>query len=106
MSSDVSLRRSTQKTVQSLSIWKKKEKKMNWLNLPDVSKAFSLDLTDAKKIIANAVLVGSAAALTAVADNLGNLHLGPYTPLVVTIVSPILMSAIQFIKSGQTPEQK
>ena len=64
------------------------------------SQKFSLDAADIGKLGRNAVLVGISAALTYAASQLGNLELGTLGPLLVTIISTVLDSAITWIKDN------
>ena len=64
------------------------------------SKSFSLNKSDVANLVKNAVLVGGAAALTYVADNLGHLDLGATGMLVVPIISVGLDSLIKWIKDN------
>ena len=64
------------------------------------SKRFSLNGADVVKLLKNAGLVGGAAALTYIANNLGDLNLGTTLGLVVPIVAVALDSAIKWLKDG------
>jgi len=64
------------------------------------SKSFSLNKSDVANLVKNAVLVGGAAALTYVADNLGHLDLGATGMLIVPIISVGLDSLIKWIKDN------
>ena len=70
------------------------------------SKSFALDLTDVAGLFKNALLVAVAAFLTTVVNNLGNLDLGVYTPLVVPMVTVILDTIIKWTKdnTNKVPE--
>ena len=64
------------------------------------SKRFTLNGTDVVKLLKNAGLVGGAAALTYIANNIGQLDLGTTMGLVVPIVAVALDSAIKWLKDG------
>lgn len=65
-----------------------------------MSPKFKMDLTDAKNVGKNALLVGVAAALTYVSSNLMNVDLGVYGPLVVPVVSSLLDTVIKWAKNN------
>ena len=67
------------------------------------SKQFSLNMADVMGLFKRAVLVGSAAALTFVAGNLGGLDFGTMGVLVVPIVAVALDSAIKWLKDNSGP---
>ena len=64
------------------------------------SKRFTLNGADVVKLLKNAGLVGGAAALTYIANNIGQLDLGATMGLVVPIVAVALDSAIKWLKDG------
>lgn len=64
------------------------------------SKSFSLDVTDVAVLFKNALLVAVAAFLTAIVNNIGQLDLGGYTPLVVPMVTVILDTIIKWTKDN------
>jgi hypothetical protein len=64
------------------------------------SKKFKLDIADLWGVGKGALLVGGAAALTYVAQNLGQLDLGTYGPLVVPIIAVGLDTAIKWLKDN------
>ena len=64
------------------------------------SKRFTLNGTDVVKLLKNAGLGGGAAALTYIANNIGQLDLGATMGLVVPIVAVALDSAIKWLKDG------
>ena len=64
------------------------------------SKRFTLNGADVVKLLKNAGLVGGAAALTYIANNIGHLDLGTTMGLVVPIVAVALDSAIKWLKDG------
>ena len=64
------------------------------------SKRFSLNGADVVKLLKNAGLVGGSAALTYIANNIGQLDLGATMGLVVPIVAVALDSAIKWLKDG------
>lgn len=66
------------------------------------SKKFTLDKADLFKLCKGAILVGSAAALTYVANNLGDLDLGTMSGLIVPIVAVGLDSVIKWLKDNTT----
>ena len=70
------------------------------------SKSFALDVSDIVVLFKNALLVAVAAFLTAIVNNIGQLDLGGYTPLVVPMVTVILDTIIKWPKDNtkNTPE--
>jgi len=68
------------------------------------SKKFTLNVADLLKIGKNALLVGSAAALTYVAGNLDQIDLGTIGALLVPIVAVGLDTAIKWIKDNKDEE--
>ena len=64
------------------------------------TKRFSLNMADLSVLGRNALLVGSAAALTYVAGNLGDLDFGNLGALIVPIVAVALDSAIKWLKDN------
>jgi hypothetical protein len=65
------------------------------------SKKFALNWGDLWGVAKNALLVGGAAALTVVAENLQVVDVGLYTPLVVPIIAVALDTAIKWMKNGE-----
>ena len=68
------------------------------------SKIFKLDMADVIKIGKNALLVGSAAALTYLAGNLESINLGTIGALFVPIVAVGLDTAIKWLKDNKDEE--
>ena len=64
------------------------------------SKAYSMDMNDVLSVGKNALLVGLAAVLTYVGENLGKVDLGSMSALVVPIVVVVLNSAIKWAKDN------
>jgi len=64
------------------------------------SEKFKLDVSDLISVAKNAALVGGAAALTVVAENLKVIDLGLYGPLVVPIIAVGLDTAIKWLKNN------
>ncbi len=64
------------------------------------SKKFTLNWGDLTSVIKTAVLVGGAAALTVVAENLEVVDIGVYTPLFVPIIAVGLDTAIKWLKDS------
>jgi len=65
------------------------------------SKRFKLNWGDLTVVVKNAILVGGAAALTVVAENLQVVDIGLYTPLVVPIIAVALDTAIKWLKNAE-----
>jgi|TARA_B100001094_G_C18191838_1_gene807824 hypothetical protein len=65
------------------------------------SKRFKLNWSDLTVVVKNAILVGGAAALTVVAENLQVVDIGLYTPLVVPIIAVALDTAIKWLKNAE-----
>jgi hypothetical protein len=64
------------------------------------SKAFEFNKNDALSLAKNAVLVGLAAVLTYVGQNLSNIDLGAGTALVVPVVTILIDSAVKWVKDN------
>jgi|688.fasta_scaffold47360_3 hypothetical protein len=62
------------------------------------SKAYSMDLNDVINVGKNALLVGVAALLTYVGENIANIDLGSASALVVPVVVVLVNSAVNWIK--------
>ena len=69
------------------------------------SKKFTLNWGDLSKIGKNALLVGSAAALTYVAGNLDEIDLGSLGALFVPIVAVGLDTAIKWLKDNKDEDE-
>ena len=69
------------------------------------SKKFTLNWGDLSKIGKNALLVGSAAALTYVAGNLDQIDLGSLGALFVPIVAVGLDTAIKWLKDNKDEDE-
>lgn len=64
------------------------------------SKAFSMDMNDVLSIGKNAMLVGLAAVLTYVGENLTKIDLGSMSALLVPVVVVVLNSMIKWAKDN------
>lgn len=64
------------------------------------SKKFTLNWGDVTRVVKTACLVGGAAALTVVAENLEVIDIGLYTPLFVPIIAVGLDTAIKWLKDN------
>lgn len=64
------------------------------------SKAFALNTKDLLIVAKNALLVGGAAALTVVAQNLNVIDLGSYGPIVVPVVTIGLDTVIRWMRDN------
>ena len=62
------------------------------------SKKFTLSWADIKKIGGNAILVGGAASLTYIAQNLGEIDMGTMGALFVPIIADGIDTAIKWMK--------
>ena len=67
----------------------------------DTSKKNSLDVNDGVNLVKTAVLVGAAAAVTYLIDNVGELNLGTLTAVVVPIATVGLQAVLKFLKDNQ-----
>ena len=65
------------------------------------SKKFTLNWDDISKIGKNAILVGSAAVLTYIAQNVGEIDMGTMGALFVPIIAAGLDTAIKWLKSNE-----
>ncbi len=64
------------------------------------SKKFKLDISDLSNLGKNALLVGGAAAVTYVMQNLGELDLGDMGALVVPIIALALDTVVKWMKNN------
>jgi hypothetical protein len=64
------------------------------------SDKFSLDKNDVINLTKNAVLVGLAAVLTYVGENLANLDLGPTGVMLVPVVSIVIDTVVKWAKGN------
>jgi hypothetical protein len=64
------------------------------------SKAFSVDVNDVISIGKNALLVGLAAVLTYVGENIANVDLGPTSALVVPVVAVVVNTLVNWLKDN------
>jgi hypothetical protein len=64
------------------------------------SRSYQLDKNDVIALAKNAVLVGLAAVLTYVGENLVKLDLGPSIALFVPVVAMVLDSAVKWAKNN------
>jgi hypothetical protein len=69
------------------------------------SKSFSMDVNDIVNVGKNALLVGVAAVLTYVGENIAHIDLGAASALVVPIVLVVINTLINYIKD-HTKEKK
>lgn len=61
------------------------------------SKGFQVDFNDAIALFRNAALVGVAAAITFVGENLANVDFGAATAFVVPVVTIVLQAATRWL---------
>lgn len=61
------------------------------------SKSFQVDFNDAISLFRNAALVGVAAAITFVGENLANVDFGAATAFVVPVVTVVLQAATRWL---------
>ena len=64
------------------------------------SKSFSMDLNDVINIGKNALLVGAAAVLTYVGENITKVDLGAASALVVPVIVIIVNTLVNWIKDN------
>jgi hypothetical protein len=64
------------------------------------SRSYQLDKNDVIALAKNAVLVGLAAVLTYVGQNVTKLDLGPSVALFVPVVAMMLDSAVKWVKNN------
>lgn len=64
------------------------------------SQKYSLDKDDALGLVKNAVLVGLAAVLTYVGENLASLDLGATGVMLVPVVSVVIDTVVKWAKSN------
>lgn len=64
------------------------------------SRSYQLDKNDVLALVKNAVLVGLAAVLTYVGENLVKLDLGPSIALFVPVVAMVLDSSVKWVKNN------
>lgn len=64
------------------------------------SKAYSINTSDLVSVGKNALLVGLAAVLTYVGNNLSHLDLGSMTALVVPVVAVVINAIVKWAKDN------
>lgn len=64
------------------------------------SKAYALNTSDLVSVGKNALLVGLAAVLTYVGNNLSHLDLGSMTALVVPVVAVVINAVVKWAKDN------
>ena len=64
------------------------------------SRSYQLDKNDVIVLVKNAVLVGLAAVLTYVGQNVTKLDLGPSVALFVPVIAMMLDSAVKWVKNN------
>lgn len=69
------------------------------------SKSFSLNNKDLLIVAKNALLVGGAAALTVVAQNLHVVDLGAYGPVIVPVITIGLDTLVRWLKDNSTKKE-
>lgn len=70
------------------------------------SKAFSMDLNDLVSVGKNALLVGIAAVLTYIGENMANIDLGSASVLVVPIVVVMVNTIVNWIEDHTKSKKK
>jgi hypothetical protein len=66
------------------------------------SKSLSLDKNDLTAVLTNALIVGAAAAITFIGENLAKLDLGQSTAFVIPIVAVVLNTVSRWLKNYTT----
>lgn len=66
------------------------------------SKSFSLNKNDVVVLVKNAALIALAAGLTFVGENVSQIDLGTYGPLVVPVVAIVIDTAVKWAKNNVT----
>lgn len=72
-------------------------------NVPSTSETGTLNYTDVLKLVRDAGLVGAAALITYVVDNLNPELVGVWTPVIVTSLT-VLLKAVQRLMKNNTAE--
>lgn len=70
------------------------------------SKSFSMDLNDLVNVGKNALLVGVAAVLTYVGENMANVDLGSASALIVPIVLIMVNTIVNWIEDHTNSKKK
>lgn len=73
---------------------------------PSDSKAFSLNLTDIRKFVRNALFVGAGAAVYYLNEKFKTIDFGIYGPLVIPFVAGIFDVVAKFLKGNVVEENK
>ena len=66
------------------------------------SKSLSFDKNDLTAVLTNALIVGAAAAITFIGENLAKIDLGQSTALVIPIVAVVLNTVSRWLKDYTT----
>jgi len=69
------------------------------------SKAFSLNTTDLLNLGKNAALVGLAAVLTFVGENISTVDLGPSGVMIVPVIAVAIDTFVKWIKNNTKKEE-
>ena len=68
------------------------------------SKSFDINVVDLISVGKNALLVGVAAVLTYVGENIANVDLGNLSALVVPVVTIVINTLVKWLKDNTTKE--
>jgi len=64
------------------------------------SKKFTLNLDDVKALVKNAVLVGAAAGLAFIGENIGDVDMGPTGVLLVPVIAVAIDTMVSWLRDG------
>jgi hypothetical protein len=64
------------------------------------SKKFTLNLDDVKVLVKNAVLVGAAAGLAFIGENIGDVDMGPTGVLLVPVIAVAIDTMVSWLRDG------
>lgn len=67
-----------------------------------MSKSFSMDQSDLLSVAKNALLVGVAAVLTYIGENISSVDLGSATALVVPVVVVAINTLVKWVRDNTT----
>jgi len=65
------------------------------------SKKFTLNLDDVKALVKNAVLVGAAAGLAFIGENIGDVDMGPTGVLLVPVIAVAIDTMVSWLRDGK-----
>lgn len=76
------------------------------VGLVKVSKSFSINMEDVIVVLKNAAMVGAAAAITAIVENVGKIEMGENLVIVIPMVTMALNAAVKWFQTSVYPTKE